>query len=69
LNLICFALKNGNDATRALHHALNATGKMYCTHTIINDRYLIRMAIGATLTEERHIEAAWKLIQSKATIV
>jgi len=69
LNLICFALKKGDDATRQLHHELNASGRMYLTHTVINGKLLLRFAIGATLTQERHIEDAWKLIQSKATIV
>ena len=36
------------------------------THTIVGGVYLLRFAVGATVTEERHVDAAWKLIKEKA---
>jgi hypothetical protein len=46
--------------------AANATGRMYLTHTVVDGKVVLRMAIGATLTEQRHVRAAWELLQSLA---
>lgn len=63
LNLVCFAHKNGNDFNRQLLETINKNGKMYFTHTIINDQYVLRMCIGQTNTQAEHVEQAWKIIQ------
>ena len=63
LNLVCFRLRDGDDAAnRALLERLNASGKMYLTHTVLDGKYTLRMSIGGTLTEERHVLAAWEEI-------
>ncbi len=45
---------------------VNKTGKTYFTHTKLNDKIVLRMSIGQTNTEEKHVKAAWNLIQKKA---
>jgi aromatic-L-amino-acid decarboxylase len=62
LNLVCFRHRDGDAATEALHHALNATGRVYLTHTRLADRYVIRASIGAWTTEQRHVDALWRLV-------
>ncbi|HEX8768963.1 MAG TPA: pyridoxal-dependent decarboxylase, partial [Jatrophihabitans sp.] len=62
LALVTFALREGDDATRDLLQAVNASGQAYLTHTVLDGRFAIRMAIGAVLTERRHVQAAWQLI-------
>jgi aromatic-L-amino-acid decarboxylase len=62
LALVTFRLRAGDDATRALMEGVNASGRMYLTHTTVNGQVALRMAIGATLTERRHVEAAWALL-------
>ncbi|HEY2296590.1 MAG TPA: pyridoxal-dependent decarboxylase [Jatrophihabitans sp.] len=66
LALVTFRLRAGDDATHALMDAANATGRMYLTHTVVDGKVVLRMAIGATLTEQRHVRAAWELLQSLA---
>jgi len=64
LNLVCFRLrKGGDDANRALLERLNASGKLYLTHTVLDGKYTLRLSVGGTLTEERHVTAAWGLIR------
>ena len=63
LNLVCFRHRDGDDATRALLDRLNATGKLYMTHTKLDDGFTIRFSVGGTLTERRHVEQAWELIR------
>jgi aromatic-L-amino-acid decarboxylase len=50
----------------ALHRALNATGRVYLTHTRLDGRYVIRASIGAWTTEARHVDALWGLIDDLA---
>jgi aromatic-L-amino-acid decarboxylase len=66
LALVTFALAEGDQATRALLQAINASGQAYLTHTAVNGRYAIRLAIGAVLTERRHVEAVWRLLEKLA---
>jgi aromatic-L-amino-acid/L-tryptophan decarboxylase len=66
LNLVCFRHAGGDDATEALHRALNATGRVYLTHTRLADRYVIRASIGAWTTEQRHVDALWARIDDLA---
>jgi len=63
LNLVCFRLKAGDSETQKLMGRLNRSGKLYLTHTKLNDRFTLRMSIGGTNTRRKHVEQAWKRIQ------
>jgi aromatic-L-amino-acid decarboxylase len=64
LNLVCFRLRAGGDAAnRALLERLNASGKLYLTHTVLDGRYTLRLCVGQTHTEARHVAAAWERIR------
>jgi len=65
-NLVCFRLKAGDAANRSLMERLNRSGDLYLTHTKLNDRLTLRMSIGQTNTQRRHVERAWKRIQEEA---
>jgi aromatic-L-amino-acid decarboxylase len=66
LSLACFALKAGDHASEALLQRVNATGRAFLSHARVNGRYALRLAIGGTLTERRHVLEAWKLVASQA---
>ena len=66
LSLVCFAHRDGDGASEALLDAINASGRALLTHTRLGDRFAIRVAIGATYTERRHVEALWELIDRHA---
>jgi aromatic-L-amino-acid decarboxylase len=66
LNLVCFRLKSSDDDNARLLSALNASGRMFLSHTKLAGKYTLRMSIGQTNTDLRHIEAAWQLIQDTA---
>lgn len=67
LNLVCFRLRGEDETNRVLLDRLNASGRLYLTHTTLDGRYTLRMSIGGTLTEERHVAAAWAAIRETAT--
>ncbi len=49
-----------------LLEAVNDTGRTYLTQNRVRGRYAIRVAIGQTYTERRHVEAAWRIIRDTA---
>lgn len=34
---------------------------------VLSGKYVLRFAVGAPLTEERHVNAAWNVLQEKAS--
>ncbi len=42
--------------------AVNNTGKVYLSHTRLNGRLVIHLALGNLRTERRHIEQAWEIL-------
>jgi len=72
--LVCFRLRGfDSKRTEALNKELleqvNSTGRVYITHTIAGGVYMLRFAVGSTLTEEHHVVAAWKVITESAETV
>jgi len=63
LNLVCFRHVGGDALNQRLMDALNASGRIYLTHARLNGRLALRLAVGGTYTERRHVEAAWQLIR------
>ena len=66
LSLVCFRHRGGDEANQRLLDALNASGRLYLTHTRLDGKLTLRMAIGSTGTEQRHVEAAWRAIRELA---
>ncbi|CAL9059986.1 unnamed protein product [Musa banksii] len=59
-------LETANAITKRLLDSVNATGKVYVTHAVVGGVYMIRFAVGASLTEERHVRSAWMVVQEQA---
>ncbi|XVF72100.1 hypothetical protein PTKIN_Ptkin12aG0094000 [Pterospermum kingtungense] len=73
-SLVCFRLLPppndeycGNNMNRELLDAVNSTGDVFISHTVLSGKYILRFAVGAPLSEEKHVNAAWKVLQDKAT--
>ncbi|MDX9881799.1 MAG: pyridoxal-dependent decarboxylase [Prolixibacteraceae bacterium] len=66
LNLVCFYHKSGNEFNKILMDTINQEGKMYFSHTVLNDRFVLRMSIGQTHTDWHHVETAWTIITETA---
>ena len=73
-NLVCFRyhpkganeLSNLNDLNERLENKLNASGKLFLTHTKLHGAYTLRMVIGQTNVTQTDVDSAWTLIQSTA---
>ncbi|PIA40075.1 hypothetical protein AQUCO_02500062v1 [Aquilegia coerulea] len=73
-SLVCFRLispHNDDDFCNKLNHdlldAVNSTGKIFLSHTVLSGKYILRFVVGTPLTEERHVNAAWKVLHDEAT--
>ncbi len=45
---------------------VNRSGGAYLTPAILDDRWMVRVSVGAELTERHHVEALWSLIRQEA---
>ncbi len=63
LNLVCFRHQAGDEMNRRVMELLNASGKVFLTHTRIDDRFVLRLCIGQAGTTRTHVQNAWRLIQ------
>ena len=66
LNLVCFRHVGGDALNEQLLDRLNASGDLYMTHTMLNERYTLRLCVGQRGTEARHVQRAWERIQAMA---
>jgi aromatic-L-amino-acid decarboxylase len=66
LNLVCFRHRGGDAINQRLLERLNESGRLYISHTVLEGRYTLRLAVGQTHTEARHVTAAWEAIDQTA---
>ena len=73
MSLVCFRLAppGTSEAERealnaSVLHAVNASGEAFLSHTKLDGRYVLRLAIGNIRTEERHVARAWELLRAAA---
>ena len=69
LSLVCFRHRGGDAINQQILDSLNASGKMFLSHTRLDDKMTLRMSIGQTNTEHRHVEQAWRLIREAAAAI
>jgi aromatic-L-amino-acid/L-tryptophan decarboxylase len=77
LNTICFRfLPHDVDEPETIDtinmdmlELLNASGKIFVTHTRLDGKYAIRLVIGQTEVTERHVQEAWELICDMVRII
>ncbi|HMA46533.1 MAG TPA: pyridoxal-dependent decarboxylase, partial [Frankiaceae bacterium] len=55
-----------DEANAAIMDAVNRDGEVFLSHTRLNGRFTIRVAVGNLRTEARHVERAWELLREAA---
>jgi aromatic-L-amino-acid/L-tryptophan decarboxylase len=64
---VCFRRRGGSDDDNAaIMDAVNRTGEVFLSHTRLDGRFTIRLAVGNLRTEERHVDRAWQLLREAA---
>jgi aromatic-L-amino-acid/L-tryptophan decarboxylase len=62
LNLVCFKHRQGDAATQAVMDHVNGSGRAFLSHTRLRDELVLRVCVGQSQTEARHVRALWELI-------
>ena len=55
-----------DERNAAIMDAVNRSGEVFLSHTRLDDRFTIRIAMGNVRTEERHVRRAWDLLRAAA---
>jgi aromatic-L-amino-acid decarboxylase len=55
-----------NQLNERMLEAVNRTGEVFLSHTELNGRFTLRLAIGNLRTTEAHVRRAWELLQEHA---
>ncbi len=56
-----------NKLNEELLQSINKSGEAFLSHTKVKDQYVIRLVLGQTLMQKKHVEKVWNLIQQKAS--
>ena len=65
-SLVCFRYCGSDEENQALYERINATGKTFLSSTVLQGRYVLRLAIGNVATTEQDVRETWDLIRSLA---
>ena len=52
-----------DEENEALLERVNATGEIFVSHSRLDDRYVLRLAIGNARTTEADVARAWEVIR------
>lgn len=63
---VCFRYKGSDDDNRALLERVNASGKVFISHTNLGGKIVLRVAIGNLGTRREDIREAWEIIRRAA---
>ena len=55
-----------DEENEALLRKVNETGEVFLSHTRLNGRYVLRLAVGNLRTTEADVERAWELLREAA---
>ncbi len=69
LNLVCFRHRGGDAVNQRIMDHVNRSGRLFLSHTRLDDRHTLRLCVAQTNTELRHVEQAWSLIREAARAV
>jgi aromatic-L-amino-acid/L-tryptophan decarboxylase len=66
LSVVCFRRAASDEENEALLERVNASGEIFLSHTRLNERYVLRLAIGNARTSEADVERAWRVLRESA---
>ena len=65
-SVVCFRYKGTNEENSDLMEAVNSTGEVFLSHTVLHGKVVLRLAIGNLQTTWDDVQRAWELLQEKA---
>ena len=65
-SLVCFRRDGSDEENESLLERVNASGEIFLSHTKLNGRYVLRLAIGNARTTEDDVRFAWDVLRREA---
>ncbi len=65
-SVVCFRREGADEENAALLERVNSTGEAYLSHTVLDDRYVLRLAVGHHRTTEDDVRRTWELLLEQA---
>jgi aromatic-L-amino-acid/L-tryptophan decarboxylase len=65
-SVVCFRREASDEENEALMERVNATGEIFISHTKLNGRLVLRLAVGNARTTEADVRRAWDLLRKEA---
>ncbi|PSH05374.1 MAG: amino acid decarboxylase [Acidobacteria bacterium] len=59
---VCFRLRGSDELNKAVIEKVNASRRIFLSHTALNGQYVIRLTIGNIASSLEDVKLAWKLI-------
>jgi aromatic-L-amino-acid decarboxylase len=66
LSVVCLRYKGSDEQNQAIIDTVNATGKAFLSHTRLNGKLVIRVALGNKGTTREDVAQVWDLLRSAA---
>jgi aromatic-L-amino-acid decarboxylase len=65
-SVVCFRLEGADKRNRVLLERVNAGGEIFISHAVLDNRYVLRMAIGQLQSTEGDVRQAWDVLRREA---
>ncbi|MER3408968.1 MAG: amino acid decarboxylase [Thermoleophilia bacterium] len=65
-SVVCFRRLGSDEENEALLERVNASGEIFISHTRLNGRYVLRLAIGNARTTEEDVRRAWEVLRRES---
>jgi aromatic-L-amino-acid/L-tryptophan decarboxylase len=62
-SVVCFRKQGSDEENEAILERANASGELFISHTKLDGRYVLRLAIGSERTTEADVRRAWDVIR------
>jgi aromatic-L-amino-acid decarboxylase len=65
-SVVCFRLEGPDERNRALLERVNASGEIFISSCVLDERYILRLAVGQQHTTEADVRRAWQVLGREA---
>jgi aromatic-L-amino-acid/L-tryptophan decarboxylase len=65
-SVVCFRSDGADEENEAILERVNASGEIFISHTRLNGRYVLRLAVGNERTTEDDVRRAWYALRAAA---
>ena len=67
-SLVCFRKTGSDEENEAIMRRVNASGEIFLSHTKLDGRFVLRLAIGNVRTTEADVALAWDVLRREAAL-